>query len=83
MTTIVLVLEPIILKAGSNIWQSLINPWQNQCKWLCFNADKIYRRCLRENADHALHLVGLNGSAFNVPGSKKPASSDQRVRAFI
>jgi hypothetical protein len=25
----------------------LINPWQNQCKWLCCNADNIYRQRLR------------------------------------
>jgi hypothetical protein len=33
----------ILAKARGKILE-LINPWQNQYKWLCFNADKIYRR---------------------------------------
>jgi len=26
----------------------LINPWQNQCKWLCFNAYKVTTKSQRK-----------------------------------
>ena len=63
----------------------LINPWQNQRKWLCFSTGKTYRRSLRENADHALQLLhmGIHALYQDPQNSKKTALNDREAKRLL